>query len=133
MKRIIFSSILLSLLLTAGDITAQECEYRIGDCDHNGTPWELTDVVAMIGYYRGLVVPYYTCDCPPHGSEFMPDADPDADCVPFELSDIMAVLVPPDWPPFGGCPDCPGDTLTVPQEAGAGVIVPTLKAKARLK
>ena len=82
-----------------------ECDYIYGDCNHNGTPWELADLIAMIGIYRGAIDPYYTCYCPPHGDDYPPGADPDGDCIPYELSDVIIMLRPPDWPIFG-CPDC---------------------------
>ncbi len=63
----------------------------------------------MIAYYRGVVEPGYTCHCPPHGDNYPPGADPDGNCVPYELTDLVVMLgPPPDWPPYGGgCPDCP--------------------------
>lgn len=85
------------------------CIYFAGDCNHNGVPVELADVMAMIGMYRGAVDPYYTCDCPPHGSDFAPEADPNGNCIAYELGDAITEIgayrgtVEPS-----GCEDCPG-------------------------
>ena len=90
-----------------------ECIYIVGDCNHNGVPWELSDVISMIGFYRGTVQTPYTCQCPPHDDDFAPGADPNANCVPFELSDVVFMIRPPHWPPVEGCPDCPGSERLV--------------------
>ena len=85
------------------------CNYFVGDCDHNGVPVQLADVIAMIGMYRGAIDPYYTCDCTPHGSDFAPEADPNGNCVAFELGDVIHIIsdyrgrTTPQ-----GCVDCPG-------------------------
>ena len=85
------------------------CSYTPGDCDHNGTPVELSDVIAMIGMYRGTVDPAYTCDCPPHGSNFAPEADPNGNCVAFELGDVVTEIAAyRGTGQASGCVDCPG-------------------------
>jgi hypothetical protein len=85
------------------------CYYIAGDCDRNGTPLELGDVIAMINMYRGTVGPYYVCDCPPHGSSFAATADPDGNCVPNELSDVVTEIAAyRGTTEPSGCPDCPG-------------------------
>lgn len=106
----VFAFASMSSLLPVKGVMAQEnCDYVFRDCNHNGVANELDDVVTMIAYYRGTAIPAYTCNCPPHDSLFVPDADPDGNCVPFEMSDVVAILsTPPDWPWYG-CPDCPGD------------------------
>ena len=85
------------------------CEYIPGDCDHNGTALELSDLIAMIGIYRGMVTPYYTCDCPPHGSDFAPEGDTDGNCMAFELGDVvMEIGAYRGEATPQGCVDCPG-------------------------
>ncbi len=82
--------------------------YIAGDCNTNGIPLELADVIAMIALYRGILIPQYRCECPPHSDEFVPNADPDGNCVPFELSDVVAIIAAYNGAiePLG-CPDCP--------------------------
>ena len=100
------------IMYSRGDVVAgpcSECEYTPGDCNHNGVPLELSDVVTMIGMYRGTVVPAYTCDCPPNGSDFAPEADPNGNCVAFELADVVAEIgAYRGTTEASGCPDCPG-------------------------
>jgi subtilisin family serine protease len=85
------------------------CIYVPGDCDHSGTPLELNDVIAMISMYRGNMDPLYACDCPPHGSDFAPEADPDGNCVAVELGDVvMEIAAYRGEITASGCPDCPG-------------------------
>jgi hypothetical protein len=86
-----------------------DCVYLPGDVDHNGTPLEINDVVAMIAYYRGDTGVAYTCDCPPHGSELAVTADPNGNCVPLELADVVAEIgAYGGSSEVSGCPDCPG-------------------------
>lgn len=82
--------------------------YLAGDCNQNGTPLELDDVVRMIGQYRGADPSSITCECPPHSDEFVPTSDPDGSCVAFELSDVVAIIAAYRGviDPLG-CPDCP--------------------------
>lgn len=82
--------------------------YVAGDCDINGIPAELADVIAMIALYRGTLIPQITCECPPQSDEFIPYADPDGNCLPFELSDVVA-MIGAYRGTFDalGCPDCP--------------------------
>jgi hypothetical protein len=85
------------------------CTYTPGDCNHNGTPVELADVIAMIGMYRGSVDPYYTCDCPPNGSDFAPESDPSGNCIAFELGDVVTEIAAYRGTGSAtGCEDCPG-------------------------
>jgi subtilisin family serine protease len=88
------------------------CDYISGDVDNNGVPLELGDVIAMVGLYRGTLLPYFTCDCPPHGDEFAASSDPNGNCVPFELNDVVVEIGAfrgTDIP--SGCADCPGSRL----------------------
>jgi CubicO group peptidase (beta-lactamase class C family) len=90
-------------------IMQSPCIYIAGDCDHNGTPVELSDVIAMIGMYRGTVDPYYICDCPPHGSDFAPEGDPNGNCVANELSDVITEIGAYRGTTMAmSCADCPG-------------------------
>jgi hypothetical protein len=85
------------------------CVYIPGDCDYNGTPLELGDVIAMIGAYRGIADPYYTCECPPHGDDFPATADPNGNCVANELNDVVIEIgAYRGSAEVSGCPDCPG-------------------------
>ena len=86
-----------------------DCVYIPGDCDHNATPVELSDVIAMIGMYRGDVAHPYECDCPPHGADFAPTADPNGNCIPDELSDVVQQIGAYRGDvQASGCEDCPG-------------------------
>lgn len=112
--------------------TVEGCDYIPGDCDRNGRPSELVDVVAMIGYYRGYIPPVYECACPPHTLDFAAVADPDGSCVPFELND--AVLMIGAYRGLAtpmGCPDCPGTPDLAPDGGGDLQKVPSLKTKVR--
>lgn len=87
------------------------CEYVPGDCDYNGVPLELDDVIAMITTYRGLAEPYYLCYCPhdPPIPDFAPNADPDGSCVANELGDVVREIdAYRGSETASGCPDCPG-------------------------
>jgi hypothetical protein len=90
---------------------AYPCLYIPGDCDHNGTPLELNDVLAMIDFYRGEMEPNYRCGCGEdpiiHG--FAPTADPDGNCIPNELNDVVTEIgAYRGTISASGCPDCPG-------------------------
>jgi hypothetical protein len=90
-------------------VSGGDCVYVPGDCDHNGTPLELSDVSAMIAYYRGTMPDPYTCSCPPQGDYFMATADPEGNCLANELSDIvMEIAAYRGLAEASGCPDCPG-------------------------
>jgi hypothetical protein len=100
------------IMYSRGDVLAApgpDCVYVAGDCNHNGVPLELSDVVEMISLYRGSASPQYTCDCPPHGSDFAAEADPNGNCVAFELSDVVTEIAAyRGTDEASGCPDCPG-------------------------
>jgi hypothetical protein len=86
------------------------CEgaYIPGDCDSNGYPLQLADVMAMIGLYRGTALPVFTCDCSPHGHIFAPQADPNGNCVAYELGDVVTEIAAyRGLGTVSGCPDCP--------------------------
>jgi hypothetical protein len=90
-------------------ITELTCEYFRGDCDHNGVPYELNDVITMLGMYRNTIEPSYFCSCPPHGDDFVPQADVNGNCIPFELNDaIVMINVYRGEAEPSACPDCPG-------------------------
>ncbi len=109
-----------------------DCVYIVADCDHNGTPLELTDVVAMIGYYRGLAIPAYDCDCPGVSETFTPDADPNSNCTAYELSDVVAEIsyYRGQSAPGSGCASCPGQGGLAPGEGGT-LVIPSLKSKVK--
>lgn len=91
--------------------TGGPCEYIPGDCDHNGTPLEISDVITMIGNYRGSVEPYYDCNCgvDPPGPYFAATADPNGNCVANELNDVVTEIgAYRGSAEVSGCPDCPG-------------------------
>ncbi len=86
------------------------CTYVPGDCDHNGIPLELTDVLAMVGFYRGIIEPYL-CECgeDPIIHDFAATADPNGNCIPNELSDVVTEIgAYRGSMTASGCPDCPG-------------------------
>ena len=110
-----------------------DCVYIPGDCDHNGTPLELGDVIAMIGIYRGSVEPYYTCDCPPHGVTFAPEADPNGNCIAFELGDVVTEIgAYRGTAEASGCIDCPGSLRLMPGGEEMPLVMPTLKPNTRI-
>lgn len=109
---------------------ATGCNYVAGDCNHNGTPLELGDVIAMIAMYRGSMVPPYECSCPPHGDNFTPTADPNGNCVALELGDVVTEIAAyRGTGQASGCVDCPGSLRLLPGEDQPR-IMPRLKAKA---
>ncbi len=86
------------------------CSYIPGDCDHNGFPIELTDVLAMIGFYRGTMRPDL-CECgdDPLMLYFAATADPNGNCAPNELLDVVTEIAAyRGTMTASGCPDCPG-------------------------
>ncbi len=86
------------------------CIYIPGDANRNGAPLELTDVLAMIGFYRGTMEPYL-CDCTedPPIYDFAATADPNGNCVPNELNDVVTEIgAYRGSMTASGCPDCPG-------------------------
>jgi hypothetical protein len=110
------------------------CEYYVGDCDHDGTPLSLSDVIAMIGMYRGTVTPPYECPCPPHGDNFTPDADPNSNCVPNELSDVVTEigLYRGTVSPGTGCPDCPALGRLLAPGQDEPLVAPSLKSRIKI-
>jgi hypothetical protein len=94
--------------------TGGPCEYIPGDCDHNGIPLEISDVITMIGNYRGSVEPYYDCNCgvDPPGPYFAATADPNGNCIVNELSDVVTEIAAyRGLGDVSGCPDCPGSGI----------------------
>ncbi len=107
------------------------CEYIPGDCDHNGTPLELGDVIAMIGMYRGSIVSPYECSCPPHGDNFTSTADPNGNCVALELGDVVTEIAAyRGTGSASGCEDCPGEGRLLPGGENQPLTMPSLKTKA---
>jgi photosystem II stability/assembly factor-like uncharacterized protein len=93
---------------TTGGEPVESCEYIAGDCNHNGIPLELSDIVSIIGLYRGTQPPFYTCDCPPNGTDFAPEADVNGNCVAFELGDVVTgIAAYRGTAEASGCEDCP--------------------------
>jgi hypothetical protein len=116
-----------------GGAPSGDCVYFPGDVNHTGTPLELSDVVAMIGNYRGSTEPSYTCDCPPHGAEFAATADPNGNCVPLELSDVVTEIgAYRGSTQASGCGDCPGSLRLLPGSDDPLMVMPRLKTKARI-
>jgi len=107
-----------------------DCVYIPGDCNHNTVPLELGDVIAMIGMYRGSVVPPYECSCPPHGDNFTPTADPNGNCVALELGDVVAEIgAYRGSVTASGCIDCPGSGRLLPGGDDRPLVMPRLKSK----
>ncbi len=95
------------------------CLYIPGDCDHNSFPIELTDVLAMIGFYRGNIEPDYLCGCgeDPIIHDFAATADPNGNCAPNELLDVVTEIAAyRGTMTASGCPDCPGSEGLVKRE-----------------
>ena len=108
------------------------CDYIPGDCDHDGVPIALADVIAMIGMYRGTAPPAFTCPCPPWGDTFAAEADPNGNCVALELADVVAEIAAYRGTGTAyGCVDCPGDGPPPPGQEGTSVI-PSLKSKVKI-
>lgn len=86
------------------------CDYIPGDVDNSGVPYELADVIAMIGNYSGGLPPYFVCACPPNGDYFAATADPNGNCIAMELADVTHVIAAYRGDVIAyGCSDCPGD------------------------
>lgn len=90
---------ILTLLCVSVEGQAQ-CDWIPGDINCSGTPFELSDMVYLIATYRGVVEACYFCDCGIYGGHFPVSADPDGNCIPFEISDIYYGRTPRI------CPDC---------------------------
>jgi hypothetical protein len=85
------------------------CEYIPGDCDANGNPLELNDVIMVISTYRGTAPVPFICPCPPHDDEFAATLDPNGNCAPNELADVVSEIAAYRGnASVSGCPDCPG-------------------------
>jgi hypothetical protein len=109
------------------------CLYIPGDCNNNGVPLELSDVITMIGNFQGVFPPAYICDCgvDPPGPEFAATADPNGNCIPFELADVITEIVAfQGLVEALGCPDCPGLNRLLPGGGDQPLAMPSLKAKA---
>ena len=114
-------------------ILGGNCVYLPGDCNHNGTPLELGDAIAMIGMYRGTVVPPYECPCPPHGDNFAPTADPNGNCVALELGDVVTEIAAYRGTGTAtGCEDCPGSLRIGPRGRERLPVIPSLKSKMKI-
>ena len=110
------------------------CQYIPGDCNSNWVPMELTDVICMIGLYRGTIVPLYTCPCPPHGNDFPLQATVDSNCVVMELDDVVLQIYAyrSDYE-LWGCPDCPGILGILPRDENRQQPIPFLKSRVKDK
>ncbi len=116
-----------------GVLSSDECEYIPGDVNHNGTPLELGDVIAMIGMYRGMADPEYTCSCPPHSDDFTPTADPNGNCVALELGDVVTEIAAyRGTGQASGCEDCPGSLRLFPRDEERLPAVPSFKSKMKI-
>jgi hypothetical protein len=113
-----------------GEPPEGDCVYVPGDCNHNGSPLELGDVIAMIGMYRGSVVPPYECSCPPHGDNFTPTADPNGNCVALELGDVVTEIgAYRGTTTASGCVDCPGSGRLLTGGGDQPLVMPRMKTK----
>ncbi len=112
--------------------TLEGCEYVPGDCDHNSVPLELTDILAIIGMYRGQILPIYTCPCPPHGIEFLAEGDPNGNCTALELDDVVIEIGAYRGDvTVSGCEDCPGSIWLGPEGQESGEAAPSLKTRVK--
>jgi hypothetical protein len=118
-----------------GFVARGDCIYFPGDVNHNGTALELSDVVTMIGNYRGSSLPSYVCDCgvDPPGSEFAATTDPNGNCISLELSDVVTEIgAYRGSGTASGCIDCPGSMRLLPDSDNPLMLMPRMKAKSRV-
>jgi hypothetical protein len=116
-----------------GEPSGGDCVYVPGDCNYNDIALELGDVIAMIGMYRGSVVPPYECSCPPHGDNFTPTADPNGNCVALELGDVVTEIAAyRGTGTASGCVDCPGSGRLLPGGQDRPLAMPRLKSKVKI-
>jgi hypothetical protein len=109
MKSVIACFLLVLWVFLMGDAGAQDDCYSVFiGCYGPPDQPELSDVIAMIAWYRGCISDYPTCDCGPHGEYFPVCSDVDGNCIPMELSDVVFLICryrgavgPPVM-----CPDC---------------------------
>ena len=101
MSRVKTISLIVALMFLMGHMNL------LAQCDWDCRARELSDVIAMIGFYRGCVQPYRFCDCGPYGDHFPVCADPNGNCIPMELSDVVFTIYGyrGGSPPIM-CPDC---------------------------
>lgn len=112
------------------------CIYFPGDVNRNGVPLELSDISAMIASYRGLVEPFYLCECSedPPVFDFAATADPNGNCVANELGDVVTEIAAyRGSDTVSGCADCPGLDRLLPGDDGQPILVPSLKSKTKGK
>ena len=108
--------------------------YTPGDCNCNGLANELSDVIYMIGMYRGTVLPCFACFCPPHGGGFPMMATVDSNCVVMELTDVVSQIYAYRFDyELWGCPDCPGILGILPRHENRQQPIPSLKSKIKNK
>ena len=71
--------------------------------------------------------PAYICNCDvyPPGDQFAATADPNGNCVPFELNDVVTEIgVFRGSITASGCPDCPGWFRFAPDGDEKPLVVP---------
>ena len=108
--------------------------YHAGDCNCNGVPNELPDVIYMIGMYRGNIPPCFACFCPPHGGGFPMMATVDSNCVVMELTDVVSQIYAYRFDyELWGCPDCPGILGILPRDENRQQPIPFLKSRVKDK
>ena len=104
--------------------------YIPGDCNCNWIALELEDVITMIGTYRGTLENCFTMDCPPHGGNFHPHADPNGNCVANELGDVVTEIAAyRGSDTVSGCADCPGSRRLLPGGNYKPMPAPSMKSK----
>lgn len=111
-----------------------ECIYIPGDCDNNGVPLEIDDIVAMISYYRGNVQLGFSCYCSGYSTEgiLAATADPNGNCVPNELSDVITEIgAYRGSTTVSGCPDCPGSSRMMLNNNDMKFLLQMLKERKR--
>ena len=114
------------------EMVTSGCTYIPGDCNNDGNPIALDDVIAMIGMYRGDVAHPYECDCSPHGADFAPTADPNGNCIPDELSDVVQEIGAYRGDvEASGCEDCPGSLRLAPGDGDQPSAIPSLKSRVK--
>jgi hypothetical protein len=93
MRKVIIALLTGILILLCVNVEGNaQCDWEPGDFNCNGTPLELSDIIAAVSNYRGISEACGFCDCGEFGEDFPVSADVDGNCIPYELSDLVAAI-----------------------------------------
>ncbi len=76
----------------------------------------------------------FFCDCRDHALDFAATADPNGNCIAFELGDVVTEIgAYRGSATASGCPDYPGSLRLLPGNEERLPVIPSLKTKIKIK